>query len=346
MIKKILCNIYKKYKKYVWKKDALLFWSENHLLPEYNKKEYQVYEKKGFSASHYLLYNLKKNDYNDYLSCFDRKLMREINGEYKVILDDKRLFYKIFDNHIKHPLIMFSISKKQLYDNNNEKISSDALLNYLKENEGLFYTRTKSGGGLGAHLLEIKDNKFLRDGEEISSFDFSQYSDGYFTTIFKQSEFSKNIYPNSINTIRIVSINDDNVFSIPVAAFRFGTNISNTKDNLGSGGIAANIDVSSGKMSSAKSMYVPGEFKVHPNTFQPIEDVIVPKWKLIKNKVLELHKMVPFLKFIAWDIVLLDDDIGVIEGNASSSTNIIQIKEGQKNTKLGDFLKKNGVIFK
>ena len=51
-------------------------------------------------------------------------------------------------------------------------------------------------------------------------------------------EYSNKIYSNSVNTIRIIVINNgDGTFSIPIAVHRFGTKTSQIVDNAASGGV-------------------------------------------------------------------------------------------------------------
>ena len=52
----------------------------------------------------------------------------------------------------------------------------------------------------------------------------------------------------------------------------------------------------------------------------------------------------PYLKFVAWDLLITEKDICVIEANSSSGVNIIQVFGGQKNKELGKFFKENNVI--
>ena len=53
-----------------------------------------------------------------------------------------------------------------------------------------------------------------------------------------------------------------------------------------------------------------------------------------------MEKM-PYLKFVAWDIVVTDDDFVVIEANTSTGIGIIQVFEPLKGTTLGKFYEKN-----
>ena len=59
---------------------------------------------------------------------------------------------------------------------------------------------------------------------------------------------------------------------------------------------------------------------------------------------LALARKFPFMNFIAWDILLTDEGICIIEANTSSGVNIIQLWGPQRNGELGDFYRAHGVI--
>lgn len=58
---------------------------------------------------------------------------------------------------------------------------------------------------------------------------------------------------------------------------------------------------------------------------------------------LDLAAKFPYMYFIAWDLVLTDRGICVIEANTSSGVNIIQLWGGQRHGELGDFYRYHGV---
>ena len=50
------------------------------------------------------------------------------------------------------------------------------------------------------------------------------------------------------------------------------------------------------------------------------------------------------MDFIAWDLLITEEGISVIEANTSSGVNIIQLWGGQKKGELGDFFRYHNVI--
>lgn len=61
---------------------------------------------KGFNVNEIVWFDLKNNDYNNYISEYKRLMSREINGPYKFILDDKLVFEEVFGQYTTVPKIM------------------------------------------------------------------------------------------------------------------------------------------------------------------------------------------------------------------------------------------------
>lgn len=64
----------------------------------------------------------------------------------------------------------------------------------------------------------------------------------------------------------------------------------------------------------------------------------------IKAEILEVADKLPFMDFIAWDILITKKGVCVIEANSSSGVNIIQLWGGQRQGELGDFFRHYKVI--
>ena len=80
-------------------------------------------------------------------------------------------------------------------------------------------------------------------------------------------------------------------------------------------------------------------FDIKPPFFE-----VGPKAIIWGEEMLALARTFPFMNFIAWDILLTDEGICIIEANTSSGVNIIQLWGPQRNGELGDFYRAHGVI--
>lgn len=346
---KAINKIVSKIKKNRLKKWVIYHGNENHLLQKkLSKRKQKMILTKGFNEAQWFIFGLEKKsrkERKEYLTQFDRWEMRKINGKYAIILDDKRLFELIFSKYTYVPKVLFYLKNGRLFDSDQIEISNNLFLETLKKGK-LFFRVNLAGGGEGTHLFQYFDESILKDNKEkIQLGDILSLPDGTFSAFLGQLDYSSKIYPHSTNTIRIVTINDDS-FEIVACVHRFGTNYSKFIDNVSSGGIFANIDLATGQLSYAYSEFVQQKYEQHPDTHEQIKGTIVPYWEKVKDQVLQLHRRVPYLKLVAWDVVIQEDgEISIIEGNASSDVTILQSEKGLRFDRLGEFMLKNDCIF-
>lgn len=303
-----------------------------------------------FPSDLYKMYNLNKNNINDYIPEYERYLSREIDGEYKVILDNKILFTEYFKKFINVPNILFMILD-DFYDSEGIKIGEKDITDLLDKNKVIIKPISGTGGGQGVHLLEcVNKEEYSIDNNKMSKKNMIEYIKklkNYIATEFVyQNDYSNKIFKKSTNTIRVITIKDPstNNFIIPCAVHRFGCEKSGPVDNASKGGFITEIDIESGVLGYTKTFKDLTPLEKHPDTKETIIGTRIPHWNEIKEKLLQVASNMPYIPFIAWDIVVTDKDFSVIEANASSGLNIFQIFRPIKNTKLGEFYKHYGII--
>lgn len=303
----------------------------------------------GFTPDEYYFLDFDNNDINDYLSEFKRRYYRKrFNGNYSILLDNKMLFKLITKNNIPlSPIICFK-SNNTLLDENNDPININDLLNKLSGN--YFLKPLTEGGGKGIIKLSFLNNKYYINENEIKLEDIKKEIQNKESFIIEkeveQAKYSKDIYPKSANTIRIVTLKmDDGSIKIVKAVHRFGTDKSEPTDNFSRYGIACNIDIDTGTLNGFKQKNNNILSSNHPDTNSLIKGITIPRWQEIKESIIKNHYTLSFFNFIAWDILITEDNYVVIEANNSCGTDISQIEEGIKHNKeFYSFLKKKGVL--
>ena len=134
-----------------------------------------------------------------------------------------------------------------------------------------------------------------------------------------------------------------------------GINKNKCVDNVCAGGLYSLIDIKTGRLSAARSkakeLYKDDlgktiEYKTHPITKCKLEGLKIPNWEFIKEQVLDLHTKLRFMSvpFIAWDIALTEKGLKIIEGNTSSDMFMFQTFEGQRNARIGKWMKERNYI--
>ena len=314
-----------------------------------NKKVLYFCRKYGFSIDDYYTYQLFKNDYKNYISTLDSYIPRDINDPQMMVISDNKVIFPYFMDHF------FNVAENVALIDQNGKIEQYSsvdmtLLEFMKKNPVIC---KPFNGYDGQKIFNIFycNNHFIVNGMILSERELVPFlSDKHNFLIQKQikpHEYSKTIFPFSLNTIRIITCKNKltGLHEIVCAVHRFGTQKSKPVDNFAQGGISALIDIPSGMLGKATSWYLEDKnnnrlfLSKHPDTESQIEGVVVPHWDAIKNKLMDFSKNAPFFKFIAWDIAINETgDIIIIETNMKSSLDVFQVHFGMKNTKLDYYL--------
>lgn len=319
----------------------------NFNIPFYKKLYYNC---KGFTSDQIVLFDLNKDNYKNFITEVDRWETRYINSDFKEILDNKLLFYNYFKRDLKIPKVLGYIVNGYFYNIDGENLNQKLIVEIVKKEKKFLIKPLNAGGGSGIHLVEYKNEKLYFDNERIDFkrlIDLLLKYDNYILSKFiKQNKYSSEIFENTVNTIRIISYfdNKNNKIEIANATHRFGSSKSSIVDNVCSGGLFADVCVKTGVLSHAYSYNSTEKIKRHPVTSKKIEGIKIPKWAEITEYVKEKGKKYPYLPYMAWDIVLDENNkIVVIEINASSGLTLIQMYRGYKNTGLDWFFKSKNV---
>ena len=318
-----------------------------------SKKQKRFCFKHGFSYTEYAMLQLDKNDYNQYLSTLDSYIPRfKINdSEFLIISDNKLLTPMIFGGKFFMATNVAYLDKGIVFllDDIN---SNDDFISYIKSNEVIIKPIDGSDGDSICDVKYLDDDVFLMNDKQIKSNELIneilKLKKYLVQTKIKPHNYSKNIFPHSINTIRVISYAKEKYagHEIICAVHRFGTNLSKPADNFAVGGISAPIDINTGIIGKASGAYTFDAhhnriyYSQHPNTGSPIEGIKIPFWEKIKDTIYLSTRKIPFLRFVAWDIVITDDGrIGLIEINTKSTLNVFQVHKPMKNSKLGEILR-------
>ena len=132
------------------------------------------------------------------------------------------------------------------------------------------------------------------------------------------------LYPGSVNTVRLVTLRHDGVV-IPLFAFlRMGMG-GNVVDNLNSEGIAAKIDIDSGRITMPAAGKDGAVYDIHPDTGVGIVNFQIPHWDLVLELARRAAEVVPEVGYVGWDIAVRQDDAVLIEGNSYPGHDILQL---------------------
>lgn len=128
------------------------------------------------------------------------------------------------------------------------------------------------------------------------------------------------LHPASVNTLRIVTLGG----KVIVAFIRIGNN-SNVVDNFNHGGMVAPINIETGIVDYPAIDKDGNIYDKHPLTHEDILWLQIPKWPRVKRFVEKACKVIPEVKYVAWDICLSKEGPIIIEGNDFPGHDLYQL---------------------
>jgi len=296
----------------------------------------------GFVRLTYRMYGFDRSGIsNDYLSDYQAVIkISKINGKFDEILTNKLAFSLWLKQlEIPQPEIIGVIRKGRFFHFPADRIMGPAefLKDGCKTGEQIVLKPIWHGAhGMGVFIIARSENGYQLNGEDISKpplNDILCQLDNYMVTEFiRQAEYAAGFFPDSTNTIRILTIQDveSSKSVIARAVHRIGTSRTRPLDNFkaGHGGLSALIDPDTGKLGPGAMVSPRGKVTWHPRhpeSRAPIQDVIVPAWMQILTSILEYANLLAFVPNIAWDIVATYAGFSIIEANPGNGMPVLQV---------------------
>lgn len=137
-----------------------------------------------------------------------------------------------------------------------------------------------------------------------------------------QHEALAALCPTSVNTLRIATLLGDHKEGIVYAYLRIGN--GNVVDNVDQGGMAAPVDLATGKLHGVGADKQGNRYETHPMTGTPIVGFQVPFWHEAADMCLAAMRVIPKVRFVAWDVAITPEGPVFIEGNSFPSHAIPQ----------------------
>jgi len=148
----------------------------------------------------------------------------------------------------------------------------------------------------------------------------------------------------ALTTARVVSCRDKTgTGRVTHAAFRMARGTNTVVDNFHAGGIAAAVDVATGRLGRASDLGIHRNsiwYERHPETNSPILGRVLPMWREAVELCERAHAAFADRVIVGWDVAFLEDGPCIIEGNGGPDLDIIQRtrQEPIGNSILGEWL--------
>lgn len=292
--------------------------------------------KHGFISYHSYQYSMTKENYKKFLSDYDYHWLNRINNDYQKWINDKTTYRYIlepFKDYVpRYYMALFKRGGKVNFAcmwDCPEGISEDyeGMLTLLRREKKLAFKPSAGTHGDGFYCLAYEEDDtgrgtYLANGEAVTAEDLYAIIDArksfyVLTEYLDMHSRLKEIYPNSVNTVRVMVINRNGYDpKIMQTYMRIGSSTTGFTDNVGYGGICVMMDKDTGELYQPETIkeHVYYPCPVHPDTGTPI-DGLMPHWDLVKKTLPEICRYLPELEYLGFDVAITEAGFTILEIN-------------------------------
>jgi len=230
----------------------------------------------GCSSKFMLRFNLNNNNKDRYLPDMTYKAAHPINGMFSTLIDNKLNLYFTPRDYREHlPAYYLLIYRNEIISLDGRSRGMDRegpeiILDLCREKGKLAMKRLVGSFGAGFYMISFDVGGFQWNGKPISEQELKTKClslENYLLTEYvQQHQYARLFYPNTTNTLRIMTPRDHDVhesFIIRVLQ-RIGTSRSTTHaDHVALGGMACDVNIQSGEINRTGCFL----FSKHPATY-------------------------------------------------------------------------------
>ncbi|HLR36756.1 MAG TPA: sugar-transfer associated ATP-grasp domain-containing protein [Chitinophagaceae bacterium] len=205
---------------------------------------------------------------------------------------------KSFDHRLFNGFMIDPIAVKIsgcFYDHKQKRLKKQHLLDLLKSVDREMIVKIDGGPSGKGHL-------FITSGE-VDVTVFEDITDCVIQPVVKQHKNLNELYDKSVNTLRIVTLLNDDTVDHACTFLRFGSG-GNRLDNICAGGSLIFINLNGNVTSSAYNGSGWPVGRNHPNTGFEYKTLKVPSVSEAVSRCKEAHDQFPYAKLVAWDVFI------------------------------------------
>ncbi len=231
------------------------------------------------------------------------EIVRRMNDKaYWHFFDDKTQFNQTFAQWVGRDWIKAD-----------DHLAADALSAFLNGKDRVIYKPLEGSSGQGIEKYEQAQwqdlDAFMRQ--------LKKNGPGILEEMVIQHPEMARMCPTSVNTVRIATMLGDKQEGIVYAFLRIGN--GKVMDNVDCGGMAARVDLATGTLLTVGADKQGNTYEKHPITGTPIVGFTIPFFQEAKDMCLQAMRVVPQVRFVAWDVAITADGPRFIEGNSFPS---------------------------
>lgn len=251
---------------------------------------------------------------------YSTKLELKQNGRLAAFyFENKNMLSVIFGGECKQPETILMCVEGRFFDSNREPISKTAAIDFMNNYTGQVFAKlaVDSNSGRGVSLLDLKKGIDTKSNKEISVIMQEMGKDFVLQKRILPHPAFKKIYPNAINTLRVITYMTKDEIKIAPIVMRIGQG-GGVVDNAHAGGMFIGVTNNGELLEEAFTEYQE-RYTKHPDTGVVFKGYTVPGIPQIRETAIALHKKVPIFQFVSWDFAVDEEgEVVLIEANLHS----------------------------
>ena len=250
------------------------------------------------------MYNLTKEERKTIITRgINNEILKKYNDQSKAyIFEDKALFNKLYDKYLNREWIYLKDNLEEFKE-------------YLKNKKEIIVKPLSLSCGKGVEKIKVSDY----EPEELYNH-LIKTERFLVEDVAKQNKEISKIYPESVNTVRIVTLNK----KVVAAFIRFG-NLGNVVDNFNHDGMVTTINIETGIVEYPALDKKKNIYEIHPYTNEKIIGLKIPMRDKVKELCIEACSVTPEIGYIGWDVCVGEKEPCLIEGNDFPGHDLYQL---------------------
>ena len=267
---------------------------------------------RGFSHDNYFdfeLYNKEPKIRDTFLNEGYRRHVRKVcnKSDARSLLSNKGKFNSTFHEFVKRDWLDVSTCTFEEFQA------------FAKKHDSCFAKPICGTGGSGARILDLT-------ADTVENLYSLCKAEGLIVEeVIKQHPALAEFNSSTLNTVRINTLLcADGTSRVLLAVSRFGRS-GNVVDNFHCGGVAAIVDVETGKIISTAIDRAHQSTAIHPDSQKEFLGFQFPEWEKVVDSVCRAAKLVPTLRHVGWDVaVTAEGNVEFVEGNSRPNFDVLQ----------------------
>lgn len=255
------------------------------------------------------MYNMNHRQRENVLTISkNNDLVKELNDPaYMRYFEDKAVFNKKFDKYLKREWFYL---KDHTYEE---------FVDFIGKRDKVIAKPLDLSCGQGIHMYMISKH------EPRALYNTLMNTKAYLIEdVVEQCDEMSSLCSSSVNTVRLITIVNGSTVNISAGCVRMSRG-DKVVDNFNNGGLAAILDINTGRLATDGYDKWRHTFVRHPATGTVFKGFPVPMWEAVKKLVCEAALIVPQVRYVGWDVAISKDHGPLlIEGNEFPGQDLTQ----------------------